>query len=106
MAERLFLECGLLGIFKNDRIKIHVKEIDLKNEDVIVMCSDGITELEDKEGILLVNTNDYKKKLMLSSGKASLEIRESIMDLVSKYDKKRDIRDDITLIVVRVMEGI
>ena len=99
-------ESHLLGIFKNERIKINIKEIDLKNEDVIVMCSDGITELEDKEGIMLVNSNDYKKKLMLSSGKASLEIREGIMDLVSRYDKKRDIRDDITLIVVRVIEGM
>ena len=64
--------------------------IDPKDEDIILMCSDGLTSV----------LNDEDIAELLSSGRSPEKIAEQLVD----HARLRDIDDDVTVIIIKVID--
>ncbi len=92
--------CSLIGII--DLEDIHVDEQRLFRGDLILMASDGVSEVMDDEGIELGNTELYMNTIKNSAYKSAHHIVNDIANLVLEYNGDKKLRDDVTMLVVKI----
>jgi serine phosphatase RsbU (regulator of sigma subunit) len=92
--------CSLVGIIDLD--DIHVDEQRLFRGDLILMASDGVSEVMDDEGIELGNTELYMNTIKNSAYKSAHHIVNDIANLVLEYNGDKKLRDDVTMLVVKI----
>lgn len=94
--------CSLIGIIDLDEVGMN--EAQLYRGDVVLMASDGISEVMDDEGVELGDTELYMDTVRNSAHKGARHLVQDIADLVFEYNGDKKLRDDITMLVAKVEE--
>ncbi len=94
--------CSLIGILDID--EIGVAEAKLFPGDTILMASDGVSEVADAEGEMLGDSEMWIDFILSESEKEVGVFVEGIADLVMEHAKESELRDDVTMLAVK-MEG-
>ncbi len=94
--------CSLIGIIDLD--EVGVGEAPLYRGDVVLMASDGISEVMNDEGVELGDTDLYLNTVRNSAHKAARHFVQDIADLVFSYNGDKKLRDDVTMLVAKIEE--
>ncbi len=94
--------CSLVGIIDLDEIV--QAEMPLYRGDVILMASDGVSEVMDDSGVELGDTELYMNTVKNSAHKSAKHFVTDIADLVLSYNGDKKLRDDVTMLVAKVEE--
>ena len=92
--------CSLIGIIDLDDVE--VAEQRLFRDDLILMASDGVSEVMDENGVELGDTELYLNTIKNSAYKSAHHIINDIADLVLSYNGDKKLRDDVTMLTVKV----
>ena len=92
--------CGVVGIIDLD--EIGVVEKPLYRGDVIIMSTDGVPETTNEHGVELGETAEYVEALKSYADKTAEQIVHNISSLAFRYATGSRIRDDITVVAVKV----
>ena len=92
--------CSLIGIIDLDDVE--VAEQQLFRDDLILMASDGVSEVMDENGVELGDTELYLNTIKNSAYKSAHHIINDIADLVLSYNGGKKLRDDVTMLTVKV----
>ena len=92
--------CSLVGII--DLPEVEVAEQRLFRGDVILMASDGVSEVMDDSGEELGNTKLYQNTIKASAVKSPKEFIDDVVNLVMTYNGGKKLRDDVTMMVAKV----
>ena len=92
--------CSLIGIIDLDEVE--VAEQRLFRDDLILMASDGVSEVMDENGVELGDTELYLDTIKNSAYKSAHHIINDIADLVFSYNGDKKLRDDVTMLTVKV----
>lgn len=94
--------CSLVGIIDLD--EIGQAEMPLYRGDVLLMASDGVSEVMDSSGVELGDTELYLNTIKNSAHKAARHFVNDIADLVLEYNGDKKLRDDVTMLVAKIEE--
>lgn len=94
--------CSLVGIIDLDEIV--QEEAALYRGDVVLMASDGVSEVMDASGVELGDTELYMNTVRNSAHKAARHFINDIADLVLSYNGDKKLRDDVTMLVAKIEE--
>lgn len=94
--------CSLVGIIDLDEIV--QEEANLYRGDVVLMASDGVSEVMDDSGVELGDTELYMNTVQNSAHKAARHLINDIADLVMTYNGDKKLRDDVTMLVAKIGE--
>lgn len=100
--KRLASNCSLIGLI--DLGDVEVSTIPLFWNDLILIASDGISEIMDDKGVELGNTALYLNTIKTSASKTARHFVEDVKDLALSYNGDKKLRDDITMLVIKVEE--
>ena len=92
--------CSVVGIIDIDEVE--VSEQRLFRGDVILMASDGVSEVMDENGVELGDTQLYENTIKRSAAKSPQEFIDDVVDLVFSYNGDKKLRDDVTMMVAKV----
>src|SRR5574344_525236 len=92
--------CSLVGII--DIPDVEVAEQRLFRGDVILMASDGVSEVMDDTGVELGTTDLYTNTIKASAVKEPKEFIDDVVNLVMSYNGDKKLRDDVTMMVAKV----
>ncbi len=92
--------CSLVGII--DLGDISVDEHQLYRGDVILMASDGVSEVMDEHGVELGTTSLYEETIKKSAAKHPKEFVDDVVNLIMDYNGGKKLRDDVTMMVCKV----
>ena len=92
--------CSIVGIIDLDDIT--VAEQRLFRGDVILMASDGVSEVMNEEGIELGNTEIFTETLKKSASKTPREFINNVVALIKEHNGGKKLRDDVTMLVAKV----
>lgn len=98
--KELTSNCSVVGIIELDELV--VAEHPLHKGDVILMASDGVSEVMDESGEELGNTQLYADTLMSSATKSASQFVDDIANLVLTYNGDKKLRDDVTMLVAKI----
>ncbi len=103
-GERVFLETGgpLLGILEDARYE--ESAVTLAGGDVVVFYTDGVSEAQNASGELFGEERIYRYVESLRGGCGAREIGERLLDELGSFLAGVEPQDDITLLVLRVLE--
>lgn len=76
--------CSLVGIIDIDDVQ--VDEQRLFRDDVILMASDGVSEVMNDEGVELGDTELYQKTIKKSAAKSPKEFIDDVVNLIMEYN--------------------
>ena len=71
-------------------------------DDVILMASDGVSEVMNDEGVELGDTELYQKTIKKSAAKSPKEFIDDVVNLIMEYNGGKKLRDDVTMMVAKV----
>ncbi|MBO7485707.1 MAG: SpoIIE family protein phosphatase [Spirochaetaceae bacterium] len=92
--------CSLVGIIELDDIRVETKK--LFYDDMILIATDGVSEVMNDEGIELGDTELYKQTVQNSAFKSAQHFVNDISDLVLEYNGNKKLRDDVTMLAVKI----
>lgn len=92
--------CSLVGIIELDEIV--QEEMPLYRGDVVLMASDGVSEVMNDEGVELGDTELYMTTVRNSAYKTARHFVNDIADLVLEYNGDKKLRDDVTMLVAKI----
>jgi serine phosphatase RsbU (regulator of sigma subunit) len=92
--------CSIIGIIDLD--DIHVAEQRLFSGDLILMASDGVSEVMNDSGVELGDTKLYSDTIKTSASKSPSEFVADVVDLVMSYNGNKKLRDDVTMLVAKI----
>lgn len=92
--------CSLVGIIDID--DVDVAEQRLFRGDVILMASDGVSEVMNEDGVELGDTELYEKTIKKSAAKSPKEFIDDVVNLIMDYNGGKKLRDDVTMLVAKV----
>ena len=103
-AEPRFLECGgtVLGIvdggtYKEERLSLHTG-------DLVVLYTDGISEAQNRDGELYGDARLYDLVAKVPQHLSAREVTDHILATLREFLDGEEPRDDMTLMVLRVLE--
>lgn len=92
---------SLVGIIDmEDDMK--VAEQRLFRGDMILLATDGVSEVMDDNGVELGDTDLYKETLISSASKSPQQFVDDIVNLIMKYNGDKRLHDDVTMMVAKV----
>jgi serine phosphatase RsbU (regulator of sigma subunit) len=92
--------CSVVGIIPLD--DVHVAEQRLFSGDLILMASDGVSEVMDDNNVELGDSKIYLDTIKASASKAPQEFVNDIVNLVMTYNGNKKLRDDVTMLVAKL----
>ena len=92
--------CSLVGILPLDDVT--VAEQRLFSGDVIMMASDGVSEVMNDEGVELGDTDVFDATIKRAAGKEPQEFIDDVVSLIFDYNGNKKLRDDVTMLVAKV----
>ncbi|MBO4728529.1 MAG: serine/threonine-protein phosphatase, partial [Spirochaetaceae bacterium] len=92
--------CSLVGIIELDDVKVETRK--LFYDDMILIATDGVSEVMNDEGIELGDTELFKQTLQNSAFKSAQHFVNDISDLVLDYNGDKKLRDDVTMLAVKI----
>ncbi len=91
---------SLIGLIPLD--EVHVDEIPIRTNDVILVASDGVSEVANEEGTQLGDTELYLNTIKKASGGSAQDVVDAVSNLVLRYAGDRKLRDDVTMLAAKV----
>lgn len=94
--------CSVVGIIDIDATELKPAEQKLFRGDVILMASDGVSEVMDDSGVELGDTELYEETIKHAASKHPQEFIDEVVDLVMTYNGNKKLRDDVTMMIAKV----
>lgn len=92
---------SLVGIIDmGDDIQIAEKK--LFRGDVILMATDGVSEVMDDNGVELGDTELFKKTLQSGAAKKPQQFVDDIVNMIWEYNGDKKLHDDVTMMIAKV----
>lgn len=92
--------CSIVGIIEMENITVAEKP--LYRGDLLLMLSDGVPEVMNSEGIELGETKFYMDSIKNFASLKPQKIVESIADMALSYSANSIMRDDVTIVGVKI----
>lgn len=99
---RLGSNCSVVGILDLDTVGVDT--VKLLPGDVILMASDGVSEVSNEQGEMLGDTEGWIDFVVDESRCSAQEFVQKLSDLVFKHAAGTKLRDDVTVLVAKVQE--
>ena len=99
---RLGSNCSVIGILDLDTVGVDT--VKLLPGDVILMASDGVSEVSNEQGEMLGDTEGWIDFVVDESRGPVQEFLQKLSDLVFKHAAGTKLRDDVTVLVAKVQE--
>ncbi len=99
---RLGSNCSVIGILDLDTVDVDT--VKLLPGDVILMASDGVSEVSNEEGVMLGDTEGWIDFVVDESRCSAQEFVQKLSELVIKHAGGTKLRDDVTVLVAKVQE--
>jgi len=99
-VKRLESNCGIVGLVPVDTVE--VEDIELRTDDVIVLSTDGLTELENAAGVVLDESLEFRRLMDAALDISIDELVDRLATLGETYVSDRKLRDDITILAAKV----
>lgn len=93
--------CSIIGIIPLDD-DIKVEEQRLFSGDMILMASDGVSEVMDENKVELGDTQLYTNTIKESASKSPEEFINDIANLVINYNADTRLHDDVTMLAAKI----
>jgi len=91
---------SLVGLIPIDDVQ--VDELPIRTGDVILIATDGVSEVPNEEGIQLGDTELYQNTIKKAATGSAQDMVDSVSSLVLRYVGDRKLRDDVTMLVAKV----
>ena len=92
--------CSIVGILPLDEVT--VAEQRLFSGDVIMMASDGVSEVMNDEGVELGDTELFENTIKSAAAKEPQDFIDDIVKLIFSYNGNKKLRDDVTMLVAKI----
>lgn len=93
--------CSIIGIIPLDD-DIKIEEQRLFSGDMILMASDGVSEVMDENKVELGDTQLYTNTIKESASKSPEEFINDIANLVINYNADTRLHDDVTMLAAKI----
>lgn len=94
--------CSIVGIIPMELEDIKVSEQRLFSGDLIMMASDGISEVMNEDKVELGDTELFTDTIKASASKSPDEFIEDMVNLVMTYNADTRLHDDLTMLVAKI----
>ena len=84
------------------RSEIAIEEVELRTDDVIILSSDGLTELESEDGMPLEASQEFTRLLGEANDIDAEELVERLATLGETFVGGAALKDDITILSAKV----
>jgi serine phosphatase RsbU (regulator of sigma subunit) len=81
---------------------IQVEEIPLRTDELILLASDGITEVADAEGRRLGEQDEYERAILQASRFGAEDFVNSVTGLLYAFVGDSPLKDDVTILAAKV----
>ncbi len=99
-VKRLEPTMGLLGLVAIEDIGI--EEIPLRTDEMILLASDGVTEVTDDAGRRLGETEFFDKTIAHASTMGATDFVSNVSNMLYSYVGDRPLKDDVTILAAKV----
>lgn len=99
-VKRLESNASIIGLVSLEEIE--PEEIELRTDDVILLSTDGLTELENEKGGVLEDSSAFHKILEEANSMEPEELIERLATLGETFTGQKKLRDDITMLAAKV----
>ncbi len=97
--KRLESNQGIVGLVPIDSVQ--VSEVELRSDDILILTTDGLTELENSEGVPLDESPEFNR-ILKEAGEIPIDdLVERLATLGETYTAGKALRDDITILAVK-----
>jgi serine phosphatase RsbU (regulator of sigma subunit) len=97
---RLEPTMGLVGLVPFDEVVI--EELPLRTDEIILLASDGVTEVADASGARLGETELFERSLSQMSKSGASDFVSSVSAMLYSYVGDRPLKDDVTILAAKV----
>lgn len=94
--------CSVVGIIPIEREDVQVSEQRLFSGDLIMMASDGVSEVMNADKVELGDTELFTDTIKASASKDPQDFVTDIVNLVMSYNADTRLHDDLTMLVAKV----
>ena len=94
--------CSVVGIIPIEPSDVQVSEQRLFSGDLIMMASDGVSEVMNEDKVELGDTELFTDTIKASASKDPQEFVADIVNLVLDYNADTRLHDDLTMLVAKV----
>jgi serine phosphatase RsbU (regulator of sigma subunit) len=81
---------------------ITVDETELRTDDILILSTDGLTELENDEGTILEESNEFSRLLAEANNIEIDDLVDRLATLGESYIGDKALKDDITILAAKV----
>jgi serine phosphatase RsbU (regulator of sigma subunit) len=92
---------GLIGLVPLEA-ELAVEELPLRTDELILLCSDGVTEVTGEGGARLGDTEAFEKALLQASRFGAEDIVGSVSGLLYGFVGDAPFKDDVTILATKV----
>ena len=92
--------CSIVGIIPLDDLE--VAEQRLFSGDLILMATDGISEVMDENGVELGDTDLFLETIKKSAAKDPQDFIKDMEQMILTYNGGKKLRDDVTMLVAKI----
>jgi serine phosphatase RsbU (regulator of sigma subunit) len=97
---RLGPSMGIIGLLPFGEVK--VEELPLSDDEIILLASDGVTEMTDASGARLGETEPFGKALALASTSGASDFVSAVAGILRSFVGDRPLEDDVTIFAAKV----
>jgi serine phosphatase RsbU (regulator of sigma subunit) len=97
---RLEPTMGLVGLVPFDEVA--VEELPLRTDEIILLASDGVTEVADSSGQRLGETDLFEKSLAQASKESASDFVSTVSAMLFSYVGDKPLKDDVTILAAKV----
>jgi len=97
---RLEPTMGLVGLVPFDEVV--VEELPLRTDEILLLASDGVTEVADASGARLGETELFEKSLAQASKGNAQDFVSSVSAMLFSYVGDKPLKDDVTILAAKV----
>ena len=94
--------CSVVGIIPIEPSDVQVSEQRLFSGDLIMMASDGVSEVMNEDKVELGDTELFTNTIKASASKDPQDFVSDIVNLVLSYNADTRLHDDLTMLVAKV----
>jgi serine phosphatase RsbU (regulator of sigma subunit) len=100
-VKRLAPTMGLIGLVPIED-EVEVEEIPLRTDEIILLASDGVTEVANASGLRLGDADDYERAILQASKYGAEDFISSITGLLYAFVGDAPLKDDVTILAAKV----
>lgn len=97
---RLEPTMGLVGLLPLDEVV--VEELPLRTDEILLLASDGVTEVSDASGARLGETEFFERSLSRASKSGAADFISSVGAMLYSFVGDRPLKDDVTILAAKV----